>query len=178
MNTIYYPCYLVRTGKGTYLFEAMNGNNIYMEKNVVKQSKVGLPPNVVKVLELFRQRSQMNLEMIIEGSGLGFSGVEDTLEMMKSLMLVREDVKDGEKIYSRTMLNMAVKPFRSEPVSSVIDGKVMKAKISEDALKKNVCGLLPNIKSIEYVYYPYYIGKDFMIDGLTGRKKEIKKGRK
>ena len=178
LNTIYYPCYLVRTGKGTYLFEAMTGNNIYMEKNLVKQSKVGLPPEVSKILELFRQRSQMNLEMIIEGSGLGFSGVEETLEMMKSLMLVREDIQDGEKIYCRTMMNMAVKPFRSEPVANVLDGKIMKPKISEDALRKTVSGLLPNIKSIECVYYTYYIGKDFMIDGLTGRKKELKKGKK
>ena len=178
LKTIYYPCYLIRTGKGTFLFESMHGNNIYMEKNIVKQSKVALSPNVAKMLSVFREKPQMNLEMLIEGSGLGFSGVEETLAEMKSLMLVREEINDGEKIYTRTMMNMAIKPFRNEPTATVIDGKVMNSKISADEIKRSISGLLQNIKSIEVVYYPYYIGKDFMIDGLTGRKKELKRSRK
>ncbi|MCK5299598.1 MAG: ATP-binding protein, partial [Candidatus Aenigmarchaeota archaeon] len=123
LKTIYFPCYLVRSGKGTFLFEGMSGNNIYMEKGLVKQHKIGFSPNVAKIMNLFRQRSELNLEMMIEGSGLGFSGVEETLAEMKALMLIREEVREGEKIYSMSATNMALKQFRTEPNTVVVEGE-------------------------------------------------------
>ena len=49
----------------------------------------------------------------------------------------------------------------------------MNPKIPESKIKEELGPALGGINSVNLVYYPYILGKNFMIDGITGIRKEM-----
>ncbi len=67
-----------------------------------------------------------------------------------------------------------IKSFNPEPVYVEIDGEVLKPQITKEQILKKVDSVLKNIQVIELVYYPYFVSKNLMIDGITGMQNELK----
>ncbi len=94
------------------------------------------------------------------------------IDAIKGKMLYLSDnaIKESE-ISPETSL--AGKEFTPRPRNAPIDGDVLNPKIPESKIKEELGPALGGINSVNLVYYPYILGKNFMIDGITGIRKEM-----
>ncbi|NOR84587.1 DUF87 domain-containing protein [archaeon] len=88
----------------------------------------------------------------------------------KILYLSNNNIKESE-ISEETSLTG--KHFEAKPKLTPIDGDILNPKITQSKIENEIAPRLGTASEIKLVYYPYIIGKDFMIDGITGIKKNM-----
>ncbi len=170
LKTLYYPCYFVQADDKRYLFEAMQGNIIYKDSDTIKQQIIDFSPEELELVKVIGK--DMSKEAILERSSLSFAELNKVIEEMKKKGTVSERVNDnGIELY--TSRGIKLKEFKERPVSVIIDGDILPAKIAQDIMKDLAEALFGKVEKIQLVYYPYFIGKDFMIDGITGLKRSM-----
>ncbi len=171
MKVMYYPCYFVHADSKTYLFEAMKGNILYKEKNVIKQQDLNLSQVELELLKVLT--TEMNTDLILEKTSISFGELINVLKDMrgKGLIKMRTD-SQGVDFYS-TESAFKIHDFRDSPMFVVIDGDILKPKYTAEQISEKAKALFGKVEKIQQVYYSYYIGKDFMIDGITGLKRSM-----
>ncbi|MCK4968719.1 MAG: ATP-binding protein, partial [Candidatus Aenigmarchaeota archaeon] len=88
----------------------------------------------------------------------------------KILYLSDNNIKESEVSMETSI---AGKHFEPKPKLTPIDGDILNPKITQSKVETEIAPLLGTISEIKLVYYPYIIGKNFMIDGITGIKKDM-----
>ncbi len=172
LKTLYYPCYIVETDRDSYLFEGMQGNLVYIEGDRVKQKKIGLGAEHLAILDAIGDTPEPK-RVVVENLPLSPEVVEQKILELQEMGMIEERHIQGEAYLSKTKARV-LHPFNHEVSTGIIDGEVLRPKVSERQILEIVKPLLGDIKNISLVYYPYFLGPDFMIDGITGLKKKIK----
>ena len=171
LKILYYPCYHISADTKTYLFEGMQGNVIYNEKNVIKQQELDFTASELELMKVLV--GEMNTDIILEKSTISFGELVNVLETLIEKHIVKKRTDDrGVDFYAHEN-SFKVNPFSERPTLVVIDGDILKPKLSADQISEKAKALFAKVDKIQLVYYPYFMGKNFMIDGITGLKKDI-----
>ncbi|MEA3229588.1 MAG: ATP-binding protein, partial [archaeon] len=171
LKTLYYPCYHLQADSKSYLFEGMQGNIIYQDKDIIKQQEINFSSAEFELLKLLAV--EMNKEAILEKSSLSFGELINVLKAMidKNLVKERKDANNTE-LYS-LQNEFKLHAFKERPMLVIIDGDILKPKITSEQITAMANSFFKKIEKLQMVYYPYFIGSNFMIDGITGLKKSI-----
>ena len=170
LKVLYYPCYHVAADAKSYLFEGMQGNVIYNEKSVIKQQELDFSSAELELMNLLS--TEMDTDTILERSTLSFGELVSVLDSMIEKNLVKKSSDAGGIDLYSLKDGLTIHPFRERPVFVVIDGDLLKPKLSMEQISEKVKSIFTKVEKVQQVYYPYFIGKNFMIDGITGLKRD------
>ncbi|MBW6451109.1 MAG: ATP-binding protein [DPANN group archaeon] len=174
LKTVYYPCYHIISGTRSYLFEGMEGNIIYYDKSGMKQQNIDLDENETEVLSAIKDESDS--ESLIEKTTLSLGDINLAVKNLtkKGYVSTETNNNTGDEIIKRNSKSHdTLMTSKLKPEFVIIDGELIKPKISGQQSERKAKAILGAIDSIKLIYYPYYLGKNFMVDAVTGIKKNF-----
>ncbi|MEA2003755.1 MAG: ATP-binding protein, partial [archaeon] len=128
LKVLYYPCYHVAADAKSYLFEGMQGNVIYNDKSVIKQQELDFSSAELELMNLLS--TEMDTDTILEKSTLSFGELVSVLDSMIEKDLVKKSSDAGGIDLYSLKGELTIHPFRERPVYVVIDGDLLKPKIT------------------------------------------------
>ncbi|MFH1127346.1 MAG: ATP-binding protein [archaeon] len=170
VKKIYYPCFRVSKSRNHYLIDGMKGKILYREGEKTKESNMDLTDNNLRVLTCLSK--MMSKDELILKSSMNYTDLISSLSTLIGGGFIQETIETGAVMYSRTK-KADIKTFDVEPLLVQIDGDVLKPTLTREQILHKVKLLFNDFDDIELVYYPYIIGKGFMIDGISGIKQDI-----
>ncbi len=170
VKKIYYPCFRISKSRKHYLIDGMKGKILYRDGERTRESSIDLSDDNLRVLSYLSKK--MSKDELILKSSMNYTNLISSLSALSGAGLVQESVENGSTVYSRTR-KADIKTFDVEPVLVQIDGDVLKPALTREQIFQKAKLLLNEFDDIEMVYYPYIIGKNFMIDGISGIKQDV-----
>ncbi len=167
VKKIYYPCFRVSKSSNHYLIDGMKGKILYRDGNRTRESSMDLTDDNLTVLSYLTKK--MTKDELVQKSSMNYTNLISSLSTLISSGFVEEAKGSAAVTYSKTK-KADLKTFDIEPVLVQIDGEVLKPALTKEQVYAKAKVLFNNFDDIELVYYPYIIGKDFMIDGISGIK--------
>ncbi|RLG12926.1 MAG: ATPase [Candidatus Nanohalarchaeota archaeon] len=167
VKKIYYPCFRVSKSENHYLIDGMKGKILYRDGNRTRESSMDLTDDNLTVLSYLTKK--MTKDELVQKSSMNYTNLISSLSTLISSGFAEEASENGTVTYSKTK-KADLRTFDIEPVLVQIDGEVLKPALTKEQVYAKAKVLFNNFKDIELVYYPYIIGKDFMIDGISGIK--------
>ncbi len=167
VKKVYVPCFRVSKAQNHYLLDGMKGKVLFRDGNRTRESSMDLTDDNLKVLSYLTKK--MTKDELVQNPGMDYANLISSLNTL-ILSGFAEELKEGSTVtYSKTP-KAEIKTFDIEPVLVQIEGEVKKPALTKEQAYSKAKLLFNDFDNIELVYYPYIIGKDFMIDGISGIK--------
>ena len=167
VKKIYYPCFRVSKSGSHYLIDGMKGKILYRDGDRTRESSMDLTDDNLTVLSYLTKK--MTKDELVQKSSMNYTNLISSLSTLINAEFVEESRAGSTVTYSKTK-KADIRTFDIEPVLVQIDGDVGKPVLTKEQVYAKAKVLFNNFDDIELVYYPYIIGKDFMIDGISGIK--------
>lgn len=170
VKKIYYPCFRVSKSRKHYLIDGMKGKILYRDGDRTREHSIDLTDDNLKVLSCLSKK--MNKDELILKSSMNYTNLISSISALIGAGFIEETTEKGIVVYSKTK-KAELKTFDIEPQLVQIDGDVLKPTLTKEQIFQKAKLLFADFDGIEIVYYPYIIGKDFMIDSISGVKQNL-----
>ncbi len=167
LKKINYPCFRVSRSGNHYLIDGMKGKILYRDGNRTRESSMDLTDDNLTVLSYLTKK--MTKDELVQKSSMNYTNLISALSTLINAGFVEEASTGSAVTYSKTK-KADIRTFDIEPILVQIEGDVLKPALTKEQVYAKAKALFNNFDDIELVYYPYIIGKDFMIDGISGIK--------
>ncbi len=170
VRKIYYPCFRVSKSNSHYLIDGLKGKILYRDGDRTREYSIDLSEDNLRVLSYLSKK--MGKDELAMKSGMNYTNLLSSINALISAGIIEEKIEAGIVAYSKT-IHGEIKTFDLEPSLVPLDGDVMKPAITREQIFQKSRLLFGGFDDIELVYYPYILGKGFMIDGISGIKQDL-----